>query len=270
MSRLDETRSFAESVAMATTRAFTATPAWEPGLAADDRSPELTQALRDAGWSSLAEDPALLPFCGPGGLELGRQLAPLCELDSLLGGNLLAGGLIRYGESSGTAVAAGPSGLTYSRVEGAFSCPYGDTIGVRRPTDVTEERRVEGGEATTRLNAWIAATVGYCAGVGVFALDLTLDYARNRRAFGTTLAGLAPVQQMLAQAATSVRGLRLLAHDLPDAAALAYAGLALGEVTATCQQVAGAIGFTLEFPLQRAYRRARTLALWNDAVVDAL
>jgi alkylation response protein AidB-like acyl-CoA dehydrogenase len=32
--------------------------------------------------------------------------------------------------------------------------------------------------------------------------------------------------------------------------------------------VAGAVGFTLEFPLQRAYRRARTLALWNDAVLD--
>ena len=27
----------------------------------------------------------------------------------------------------------------------------------------------------------------------------------------------------------------------------------------------GAIGFTLEFPLQRAYRRARAVQLWADA-----
>ncbi len=269
MSRLEEeTRSFAESVATATARALTETPSWEPGSTYEDRSPGLTRALREAGWGSLAEDPALLPFCAPGGFELGRRLAPLYELDSLLGGSLLAGALIRYGESSRIAVRVQSDGLTYFRADGGVHCPYGDAIGVRRQAELTEERHIRGDEAATRLNAWMAATVGYCAGVGAFALEETLDYARHRRAFGTTLAGLAPVQQMLAQAATTVRGLRLLALDLPGAAALAHAGPALCEVTATCQQVAGAVGFTLEFPLQRAYRRARTLALWNDDVLD--
>ncbi len=269
MSRLEEeTRSFAETVATATARGLTETPAWEPGSAHEDRSPWLTRALRDAGWGSLAEDAALLPFCGPGGFELGRRLGPLCELDSLLGGSLLAGEVIRYGESSRIAVRVQSGGLTYFRADGGVHCPYGDAIGVRRQAELTDERHMGGDEAATRLNAWMAATVGYCAGVGAFALEETLDYARHRRAFGTTLAGLAPVQQMLAQAATTVRGLRLLALDLPGAAALAHAGPALCDVTATCQQVAGAVGFTLEFPLQRAYRRARTLALWNDAVLD--
>jgi len=53
----------------------------------------------------------------------------------------------------------------------------------------------------------------------------------------------------------------------PSPAALAHAGAAAVEITASCQQLVGAIGFTLEFPLQRAYRRARALALWADALL---
>ena len=39
--------------------------------------------------------------------------------------------------------------------------------------------------------------------------------------------------------------------------------------TFSAPQVAGAIGFTLEFPLQRAYRRARAVQLWADAFLTA-
>ena len=68
--------------------------------------------------------------------------------------------------------------------------------------------------------------------------------------------------------ATATRGLTLLAHDTPGRAALAHGGPAAVAVTAACQQVAGAIGFTLEFPLQRAYRRARAAQLWADAFIS--
>ena len=34
-------------------------------------------------------------------------------------------------------------------------------------------------------------------------------------------------------------------------------------------QVTGALGFTLEFPLQRAYRRSRSVRTWADAVLVA-
>jgi butyryl-CoA dehydrogenase len=54
---------------------------------------------------------------------------------------------------------------------------------------------------------------------------------------------------------------------VPGAAALAHAGAAAVAVTGACQQVVGAIGFTLEFPLQRAYRRARAVQLWADALI---
>ena len=75
------------------------------------------------------------------------------------------------------------------------------------------------------------------------------------------------MQQRLADAATAARGLRLLAGETPGRAALAHAGVAAVDVTAACQQVVGAIGFTLEVPLQRAYRRARAVQLWADALI---
>jgi butyryl-CoA dehydrogenase len=50
-------------------------------------------------------------------------------------------------------------------------------------------------------------------------------------------------------------------------AGLAHAGEAACQATALCQQVVGAIGYTLEFPLQRAFRRARAVRIWGDAVL---
>jgi len=72
-------------------------------------------------------------------------------------------------------------------------------------------------------------------------------------------------EEVVPERAAAIRRLRLLAHDSPGRAALAHAGPAAVDVAAACQQVVGAIGFTLEFPLQRAYRRARAVALWADA-----
>jgi alkylation response protein AidB-like acyl-CoA dehydrogenase len=75
------------------------------------------------------------------------------------------------------------------------------------------------------------------------------------------------VQQLLAAAATAVRGATLLAAEAPDDDALAYAGPAVAEACAACQQVTGAIGFTLEYPLHRYTQRARALAVWNEALL---
>jgi len=266
----DEQRAFAESVGTAAERALGGRlPHWRPGEAADDRCAELAQALAAAGWRSLAEDPELLPFAGPAAIELGRRLAPLDVIDGLLGGPLLAGELVRYG-GGGTAVALGGGALRSLRVTDQRPVTYGDAIGVFRVDGLMQTGQLDGPPAEQRIDAWLAASVGYAAGVGQYALGLTSDYARQRRAFGGTLSALAPVQQLLADAATSARGLSLLAADRPGAEALAHAGAALCAVTATCQQVTGAIGYTLDYPLQCAYRRARAMLLWNESVLDAL
>ena len=62
----------------------------------------------------------------------------------------------------------------------------------------------------------------------------------------------------------------LACHVRPDADALAHAGPAVAQACAACHQVTGAIGFTLEYPLHRYTQRARALATWNDALLEAL
>jgi alkylation response protein AidB-like acyl-CoA dehydrogenase len=263
-----EARSFADSVAAAADRTLPEAPAWRPGAVQDDRSPALTSALAELDWLDLARDARLAPLAGPAGVELGRRLAPLRDVDALLGGSPLVAGMIRYGGAA--AIEVGARGLARRRVERSEPRAYGDAIGVHRVLALGPADPLEPEEAATRSRAWTAASVGYLAGLGEAALEWTVEHARARRAFGTTLAALAPVQQRLADAATAVRGARLLAGEAPGAAALAYAGPAIVDATAACQQVVGAIGFTLEFPLQRAFRRARALQLWAEPLLEGL
>lgn len=258
MTAVAEAAAFAESVATAADRSLGPAPDWTPGAVIDDRSPALSAALVGMGWLDLAGDDGLAPLAGAAAVGLGRRLAPLCDVDALLGGSPLAGELVRYG--AGSAVLPGGARVAVLRSE---PVPYGDAIGVHRALDLQPDGRV----APAELAAWTAASTGYLAGLSGWAFETALEYVRGRRAFGGTLAALAPVQQRLADAATVVDGLVLLAQEPPSPAALGYAGAAAVEVTAACQQLVGAIGFTLEFPLQRAYRRARAVQLWADALL---
>jgi alkylation response protein AidB-like acyl-CoA dehydrogenase len=99
---------------------------------------------------------------------------------------------------------------------------------------------------------------------------MPLEYARHREAFGKALTELDTVQQRLAEAATRTSGLLLLAEQVADADGLAYGGPAACAVLAECHQVLGAIGYTLEYPLQRYSRRARAIQLWADAWIGAI
>jgi butyryl-CoA dehydrogenase len=253
-----EAAAFAEAVGTAVDRTLAEPEPWRPGDMQDDRCAPLTGALAEMGWLHLAHDPELLPLAGPAALELGRRLAPLSEIDALLGGSPLAGDLVRYG-----ATVAVDRERAVHAVDASEPLPYGDALGVHRVLAQHEIGRA--GDAA--FAAWTAASTGYLAGLSEWALGIALEHTRTRRAFGAPLAALAPVQQRLADAATATRGLQLLAHDSPGRAALIHAGAAAVEVTVACQQVTGAIGFTLDFPLQRAYRRARAVQLWADALI---
>ena len=248
----------AEAVGTAAGRALADPEPWRPGVPQDDRSEALAGALAAMGWLDLAADPALLGLVAPAAAELGRRLAPVDALDVLLGAGPIAGDLVR-----GAAARGVDRDLVVYDIVAAEPVAYGDAAGVRRVL----ERRPAGALDPVALDAWIAANAGYLAGLVAWALAVAVDYTKGRKAFGATLAALDPVQQRLADAATAARGLELLARDAPGRAALAHAGAAAVEVTAACQQVVGAIGFTLEFPLQRAFRRARAMQLWADAFV---
>ena len=262
-----EARDFAETVAAVAARHLVADP-WRPGAAVSDADPELDHALSEAGWDELARDDSTLPLAGPAGAALGRAFAPLAPVDRLLGGALRSGALARYASEDAVLVEPRGGGLELTRGATLTPLPYTDSLGVVRVDGFSSET-IRGEEARRRMAAWTAASTGYLAGLAAEALRLSLEHARSRRAFGGTLAGLEPVQQMLADAATLVDGLLLLADDRPGPDALGHAGEAAERAIAIGMQVTGALGFTLEFPLQRAYRRSRAARTWGEAALTA-
>jgi hypothetical protein len=251
----DESVAFAESVA---------------GVVDRVAPSRLTAALDEIGWLTLAREPDLVACAGLAAVELGRRLAPLHQIDRLLGGSPMAGDLAR---------SLGPEGvvLTFERdhadrhpVLRSERLPSPDALEVHRVLELGEAAPVSAGAWQSATRAWTAAGVGYLAGLGQGALELTVEYVRQRRAFRSTLGALAPVQQLLAGAATAVRGVVLLAGSGPDSDALAYAGPAVADTCAACHQVTGAIGFTLEYPLHRFTQHARAAATWNDALLKCM
>jgi hypothetical protein len=205
---------------------------------------------------------------GLGALELGRRLSAVRHVDRLLGGAPLAGDLVRSLGAERVAVGPGEHGaIRRRRVARSEAVASAEGLEVARVLELDEP--IDECDQTV-VEIWMAASIGYLAGLGEGALELTVGYVRERRAFGTTLAALPAVQHCLADAATAVRGVRLLAVENPGVDALAHAGPAVAGACAACHQVTGAIGFTLEYPLHRYTQRARGLATWNDALIDLL
>jgi crotonobetainyl-CoA:carnitine CoA-transferase CaiB-like acyl-CoA transferase len=285
----DEARQFAATVAEIVRRHAPPDP-WKPGTAASDANRVLDEALREAGWDDMGTDETLLPLAAPAGRELGRAFASLAPIDRLLGGALRTGNLARYAEPGCVLVEPRAGLLQVSRARGLEHIGYTDALGVAQVGAAEHEAGAAAagadgatqvgataaaanaggpgvGDPTRRMDAWCAASTGYLAGLAEESLRLALEHARSRRAFGSPLAALEPVQQMLADAATLVDGLTLLSADSPGADALAHAGEAAERAVAICMQVTGALGFTMEFPLQRAYRRARSARAWADAAL---
>jgi alkylation response protein AidB-like acyl-CoA dehydrogenase len=272
----DEARAFAESVAGLVDRHAPVHRGWEPGALPTPPGPELAAALSELGWDELSRDPQLVACAGLGGVELGRRLAPVRCVDRLLGGGPIAGGLVRSLGPGSTAVIRERGAVLLAPVLQSEPVATADGLDLRRVLELGEPVEVAADRWRTAERAWLAAGVGYLAGLGEGALEMTQDYVRQRHAFGSTLAALAPVQQLLAEAATAVRGVRLLAgagagaEPLAYGDALAHAGPAVTRACAACQQATGAIGFTLEYPLQRHTQLARALAAFNDALLDTL
>jgi alkylation response protein AidB-like acyl-CoA dehydrogenase len=256
-----EARAFADSVAGVLDR----------HRAADGTWPGLTDLLDELGWDTLSGDPELVRCAGLGAVELGRRLAPVSEVDRLLGASPMAGHLFRSPLAEPPVVLMPVDDVVVRReVLRAEPTRSAGGLDVHRALELGPAQEVEVSAWWTASAAWTVGVIGYLAGIGQSALDLTVEYVRQRRAFGSTLAVLGPVQQLLAEAATIVRGVQLLAAEPPHPDALAHAGPAITEACAACHQVTGAIGFTLEHPLPHHSQCAIALATWNDALLDGL
>jgi butyryl-CoA dehydrogenase len=261
-----EARTFADSIEGVALRHVQGDQ-WAPGVHADDRDPQLDDALQGLGWSELATDRSLAPLVAPAAERLGSALVSIATVDRLLGGAPLVVDLVRHPIDGlplvrplrrGSEVA-----LALFEAERLEPISYIDAFDVHRAHGLREVGTITGEAAAIQLDAWCAAATGYLAGLARGALEIAREHVTSRHAFGKSLSALDSVQQLLGEATMRAAGLQLLLGLPASASSLAYATEATTDVCATCQQVTGATGYTLEFPLQRRYRRASAISVWT-------
>jgi hypothetical protein len=275
-----ELRLFAESVQ-------SAVAGWAPprepvfGEWWDEHDDVLLAAVEAVGFAELWSDDSLRGAAVAGGIILGRALAPLSLVDqATLGGALATGGRARHLVTGRPAAYVGDGGLVLVDAD--------DLVASREPAlDGSGTVRLGRGpaaapqpdDASARLRAWAAGTLGYLAGLGMGSLEGAVAHVRSREQFGAPLASLPTMQARLADAALAVDGLELVAWEAAVAGAgdaplpreaLRWASGGAREVTAIAQQAHGGVGFALESGVHRAYRRAKSSQAWVGAVLDEL
>lgn len=251
------------------------TPAdgWFPGATTNDHAPELISALTEAGLYDLpTEGPEMAPYIGVGAVELGHACAPYSSVMAFLGGGLSTQNLVLYGSDQRFAVSLGADDTLVRReVLNSHPVPFTDSLGVHIVDEFGPDLREDAG---TALGAWRLATIGYLAGLSSASIEMAIEHARSRVAFGSTLSEIEAVQHKLADGAVAAEALRLGAtQGLGLSEDLSYAGEAAAQAAANAHQVLGAMGFTVEYNLQRYTRRIRSLAAitksWDSAALTA-
>ncbi len=143
------------------------------------------------------------------------------------------------------------------------------------------------GAAGTGWAAWDAVMfdaavlcAAQAAGGAARALEMTVEYAKDRHQFGKPLGAFQSISHYLADAATAIEGGTTLVYEaawarsagkLEESRRLAplaklFMGQAFRDATATCQQVWGGVGFTIEYDIQLYFRRAKQLqqSWWDE------
>ena len=240
---------------------------WRPGSHVSDRDDGLASGLTKLGWDDLLSDAGLLPFVGAAALELGRAAASPHFTMGLLGGSPLVNGFAMYGQTGNQVAIPNEFGYALATIEASTAVNFVDSLGVHFIDALGLAEQIP--DAMQKVATWEAAIVGYFAGLTAGALDLAITHARQREIFGKTLAHLSPVQQRLADSATISDALQLSAvqgaHGL---AAISHASSRTWDVMNHCNLVFGAIGYTLEFPMQRYSRRTKALGSFVNGWID--
>jgi alkylation response protein AidB-like acyl-CoA dehydrogenase len=109
------------------------------------------------------------------------------------------------------------------------------------------------------------------------ALEMTVEFAKERQQFGKPLAAFQALSHYMADASTNIDGGRVLVWEAAWAAsegkpisrlapmAKLFACQTYRDATATFEQIWGGVGFTIEYDIQLFFRRAKQLQLsWFD------
>lgn len=134
------------------------------------------------------------------------------------------------------------------------------------------------------MHSCIVLLAAFAAGGAERALEITVQYSKDREQFGKPIGAFQALAHYMADAAAVVDGAKTLvyeaawAHDhgrdqrrLSGMAKL-FACKAFRDVTAMAQQVHGGIGFTLDYDIQLFYRRAKQLQInwWDSRYLEDL
>ena len=128
------------------------------------------------------------------------------------------------------------------------------------------------------VDEWRVLTAGALVGLAGAALELGVEYAKQRQQFGVPIGSFQALAHRLADVATAVEGALLLVREAAwaadegeaDATALArmaflFAARAAQDTSAAALHVHGGYGFTLEYDVQLYLRRAKA---WPLALGD--
>lgn len=136
------------------------------------------------------------------------------------------------------------------------------------------------------LGTFRVTVAGAAVGLAQAALDAAVDHARKRRQFGRPLAEIGAVGQLLARSWAELEAARTFTYHAASRAAADPRGAldvsSMAKVVATetaarvvdrCVQVAGRAGLVRDSVLERCYRAARPMRVYEGAsevVLDAL
>ena len=134
------------------------------------------------------------------------------------------------------------------------------------------------------MHEGIILLAAYAAGGAERALEITVQYSKDREQFGKPIGAFQALSHYMADATPVVEGAKTLVYEAAwahatgrDIARLApmaklFACKAFRDVTHMAQQVHGGIGFTLDYDIQLYYRRAKQLQLnwWDSRYLEGL
>jgi alkylation response protein AidB-like acyl-CoA dehydrogenase len=283
----------AMAVALSVTNSLGAFPVFKYG----------TEAQRKKYLPLLAKGEILGAFCltEP---QAGSDSAALATIATRRGASYLLNGTKSWVTNGGEAglylvfaktdPAAGARGVSAFLVEPSFPgfrvTRYEDKMGLRTSRsaeltftdcEVPEENRLgeEGQGLKLALELLDGGRVGIAAqavGIAQGALEASVAYAKQRRAFGKTISDFQAVQWMLADMQTEIEATRALMHNaawmrdqgaakIGPAASRAklYAGEMVNRVVYKAVQIHGSLGYSRESDVERMYRDARVLSIYE-------
>jgi butyryl-CoA dehydrogenase len=113
-------------------------------------------------------------------------------------------------------------------------------------------------------------------GIAQSALDEAVKYSKERKAFGKPICNFEMIQSMLAEMATEIQAARMLVYyagycknkgmarfSSESAMAKYYAARIAVDVARKAVQIHGGYGYTKDYPIERIYRDAKILELYE-------